>query len=181
VVGHVIFNLSLKKLIMVSKHIFFILAAGMVITSCKKTSLNPLNDYLPPVAVTVNNVFEYRPTPTVKSSKADNKITIVLQIPSGSGRTIKEITKVAAATTANYTVIQTATAVGTAGLYTLTPIPGSGTSVTFSTTFDEYKTKTGVTAVPASNALLGRDFYFVITLDDGQTIVTQNIRVWVVD
>jgi len=166
---------------MLAKHIFYILAAGVVITSCKKTDLNPLNDFRPGIAVTVSNVFDYRPSPTVKASKAENKISITLQIPASSGRTIKEITKVAASTSANFTVIQTATTVGTTALYTLTPIPGNGNTATFVTTFDEYKTKTGVTATPASNALLGRDFFFVVTLDDGQTIIPQSIRVWIVD
>lgn len=162
------------------KHIIYILIAVVMISSCKKTDLNPLNDFRPAIPVTVSNVFDFRPSPTVKASKAENKITITLQIPSNSGRTIKEITKVAASTSANFTVIQTATTVGTSGLYTLTPIPGSGNTATFTTTFDEYKAKTGA-ATPASNALLGRDFFFVVTLDDGQTIIPQSIRVWVVD
>jgi hypothetical protein len=165
---------------MLSKNIFYILATAVIATSCKKTDLNPLNDFRPPVPVTVSNVFDFRPAPTVKASKVENKITITLQIPSNSGRTIKEISKIAASTTANYTVIHNATTVGLTGLYTLTPIAGTGTTATFTTTFDEYKTKTGA-GTPASNALLGRDFFFVLTLDDGQTIVTQNIRVWVVD
>lgn len=166
---------------MLLKYIFSILAAGIVITSCKKSDKDPLKDYRTDLPVTVSNVFDFRPTPTVKASKAENKITITLQIPAGSGRTIKEITKVAAATTNNWTVISTATTVGTTALYSITPIAGNGNTVTFVTTFDEYKVKTGVTAVPNSNALLGRDFYFVVTLDNGQTIIPQHIRVWVVD
>jgi hypothetical protein len=65
-------------------------------------------------------------------------------------------------------------------LWSATPIPVNATSYTFTTTFDEYKTKTA-SATPASNALLGRDFYFLLTLDDGTTVITQNLRVWVVD
>lgn len=147
-------------------------------SSCKKDEFGPLTDTRPEVPVTVANVYEYRPQPTVKASKAENKITIVLQIPAESGRTIKEITKVAAST--NYTAVQ-GTTVGTTGLYTNVPIAGSGTSVTFTTTIDEYKTKTGATANPASNALLGRNFYFVITLDNGAEILPMPVRVWIVD
>ncbi|MBB1286026.1 hypothetical protein HRH25_16705 [Flavisolibacter sp. BT320] len=149
--------------------------------ACKKEGLNPLSDFRPDIPVTVSNVFDYRPNPTVKASKADDKITITLQIPANSGRTIKEISKVAAATTANFTPIQTATTVSTNGLYSNTPIPGNGTSVTFETSFTEYKTKTATTTNPASNALLTRAFYFMITLDNGETILPQFVRVWVVD
>ena len=153
-----------------------ILVAGM--SSCKKDGFGPLTDTKPEIPVTVANVYEYRPQPTVKASKAENKITIVLQIPASSGRTIKEITKIAAST--NYTAVQ-GTTVGTNGLYSNVPIPGSGTSVTFTTTIDEYKTKTATTATPASNALLTRNFYFVITLDNGTEILPTPVRVWIVD
>lgn len=157
-----------------------VMAACLGMLSCKKDGMNPLTDYRPDVPVTVANVYDYRPAPTVKASKAENKITITLQIPASSGRTIKEITKVAASTSANFTVIQSSSTVGTTGLYLAGAISASGTSVTFTTTFDEYKVKTGA-ATPASNALLGRDFYFLLTLDNGQTLIPQNTRVWVVD
>ena len=162
---------------------FFIVMASLLFMGCKKEGFGPLTDNRPDVPVTVANVYDYRPAPTVKASKAENKISITLQIPSGTGRTIKEVTKIAASTTANYTAIYSGTTVGTSTsqLWSLTPVPVNATSYTFSTTFDEYKTKTGTTTTPASNALLGRDFYFLITLDNGQTIIPQNIRVWVVD
>lgn len=133
--------------------------------------------------VTVANAYDYLPSPTVKASKAENKITITLQIPAESGRKIKEINKIAASTTANYTAIYSGTAVGTGTtqLWSNTPVAVNATSYTFSTTFDEYKAKTGTTATPASNAFLGRDFYFLLTLDNGQTIIPMYTRVWVVD
>ena len=162
---------------------FFIVIASLLFMGCKKEGFGPLTDNRPDVPVTVANVYEYRPAPTVKASKAENKITITLQIPSGTGRTIKEVTKIAASTTANYTAIYSGTTVGTSTsqLWSLTPVSVNATSYTFSTTFDEYKTKTGITTTPASNALLGRDFYFLLTLDNGETVIPQNIRVWVVD
>lgn len=163
-----------------SKLIFLtVLVLGF--SACKKEGLNPLSDFRPEIPVTVSNVFDYRPNPTVKASKADDKITITLQIPQSSGRTIKEITKVAAATAANFTPLQTATTVSASGLYSNTPISGNGTSVTFETSFTEYKTKTATPATPASNALLARAFYFLLTLDNGETIIPQFVRVWVVD
>lgn len=142
--------------------------------SCKKDyDFGPLTDKRPDVPVTVSNASDFRPGPTVRASKADGKIQIVLQIPAASNRTIKEITKVAAATT--FTAIQ-----GSTGLYTTSPIAGSGTMVTFNTTLTEYTTKTGQT-IPASNAELTRRFYFYLTLDDGSVIVPNDVRVLVVD
>lgn len=161
--------------------ILFMFGAFTFLFSCKKDEFNGMSDVRPQVPVTVANVFDYRPAPTVRASKAENKITITLQIPSGTGRTIREVSKIAASTTANFTVIYNSTTVSTTGLWSNTPIPVNATSYTFETTFDEYKTKTGVTATPASNALLGRDFYFQLTLDNGETVIPQNIRVWVVD
>ena len=151
--------------------------------SCKKDGFGPLTDSRPEVPVTVSNVYDYRPAPTVRASKAENKIVITLQIPEQSGRTIKEVTRIAASTTANFTAIYSGTTVGTGtgNLWSMTPIAVNSRSYTFNTTFDEYKAKTGTAAAPASEALLGRDFYFLLTLDNGQTIIPQNIRVWVVD
>ena len=162
---------------------FFIVTVSLLMTGCKKEGFGPLTDSKPDVPVTVANVYDYRPAPTVKASKAENKITITLQIPANTGRTIKEVTRIAASTTANYTAIYSGTAVGTSTsqLWSLTPVAVNATSYIFSTTFDEYKTKTATTTTPASNALLARDFYFLLTLDNGQTVIPQNIRVWVVD
>jgi hypothetical protein len=128
-------------------------------------------------------VYDYRPAPTVKASKAENQIKIILEIPASTGRTIKQITRIAASTTANYTAIYSGTTVGTATtqLWSITPINVNSTTYTFTTTFDEYKLKIGSTATPASNALLGRDFYFVLKLDNDQEIIPTNTRVWVVD
>ena len=162
--------------------ILFLILAFVV--SCKKTDgFNSLSDNRPAVPVTVVNAYDYLPSPTIKASKAENKITIALQIPEGSGRKIKEITKIAASTTANYTAIYSGTAVGTGTtqLWSNTPITVNGTSYTFNTTFDEYKTKTGGTNAPASNAFLNRDFYFLIALDNGETVIPMYTRVWVVD
>ena len=166
-----------------NKFPLFVLSVFFLLESCKKEGFGPLTDNRPDVPVTVTNVYEYRPAPTVKASKAENKITITLQIPSSTGRTIKEVTKIAASTTANFTAIYSGTTVGTSTsqLWSVTPIAVNAISYTFTTTFDEYKTKTATTTTPASNALLARDFYFLLTLDNGQTVIPQNTRVWVID
>lgn len=158
-------------------------AAAISLASCKKEGFGPLSDNRPEVPVTVANVFEFRAAPVVKASKAENKIMITLQIPAETGRTIKEVIKIAAAASNNWTTIYNATAVGTANtqLWSNTPIPVNSTTYTFTTTFDEYKTKTATAATPASNALLGRDFYFMLKLDNDEIIIPTNVRVWVVD
>ena len=142
--------------------------------SCKKTEgFTPLTDTKPGIPVTVANAIDYRPNPTVKTSKADGKIQITLQIPANSGRTIKEITRVFAGTA--YTGVQSST-----GLYNSAPIPGNGTSATFNTTLTEYVTKAAGT-IPASNAELAKRIYFMITLDNDQVIYPADVRVLVVD
>lgn len=147
-----------------------LLIAGV---SCKKDGFGPLTDNQPDVPLVVSNATDFRPGPTVRVSKATGQIQFVLSIPASSGRTIKEITKIAAAT--SVTTIQGAT-----GLYVSTPIAASGTSVTYNTTLTEYTTKTGQT-VPAVNTELGRRFYFLVTLDDNTQIISSEVRVLVVD
>ena len=155
--------------------------AAVLFTACKKEE-GPLTDVLPPVGVTVSNAMAYRPEPTVSVSKSAvvspgvvGPIQIILSIPASSKRTIKSITKVAAST--SYAAIQST---GTTGFYTTAPILGSGTSATFSTTLTEYVAKTGQT-IPASNTELSRRFYFLVTLDDNSVIVTESVRVLVLD
>jgi hypothetical protein len=152
-----------------------------LMTSCHKQVIGPLTDKIPNVPVLVTNAFDYRPQPTVKTSKAAGGIiTITMEIPASTGRKIKEITRVAASTT--YSAVQTATTVSTNGLYITGPVVASGpTTVTFTTSIAEYAAKTGTSAAPPSNAELGRLFYFIITLDDNTVIITDPVRVFVVD
>jgi hypothetical protein len=161
-----------------SKNIFFLSAIlSAALFSCTKTSTVGKNaDNLPAIPVTVQNAMAYRPEATVSTSKsAGGNIQIILSIPSGSGHTIKEITKVAAST--SFTQIQTG---ASSGNYTSAPIAANGTTATFTTTLTEYIAKAGGT-IPASNTELAKRFYFLITLDDGSTIVTSPVRVLVLD
>ncbi len=153
------------------RNISGILLGAVLFMGCKKED-GPLSDLKPAVSVTVKNATDFRPSPTVRASMADGKIQIILEIPSGSGRTIKEITSVSAST--SYSQVQ-----GTTGLYNLAPIPGSGTTAIFNTTFTEYTAKTGQ-AISAANTELGRRFYFLLTLDNGTKIIPTDVRVLVV-
>lgn len=161
-----------KKIIL-----FSLLACSFV--ACKKDEFNGITTSIPAVPVTVTNLFGiYNGAPTVSTSlSGGGAITIKLEIPASSGRTIKEITRVGTATTINnYAVVQTTT-----GLYVSTPIAGSGTTVTFTTSTAEYTAKTGaaVTASGTATSFLGRYFYFLITLDDGSQIMPVPVRVYV--
>ncbi len=156
--------------------IYFLIVASLA--SCKKSGFVPLSDPRATVEVNVSNATDYRPGPTVTASRAANNFSITLEVPAESGRTIKEITK-AAATSGSSTPL-----FGNTGLYVSTPIPGSGNKVTLNTSLTEYTAKTG-SAVPDNNPPMNaieltRQFYFLVTLDNGQTIISQQVRVLVV-
>lgn len=158
------------------KQVSVLLLAIVLFSSCKKED-GPLSDLKPAVSVRVSNAIDYRPEPTVSTplptaAAPVSTITITLAIPASSGRTIKEITKVAAST--SYTQIQST---GTTGFYTSAPIPASGTSVTFTTTTAAYLALYPATL--AANTELARRFYFLVTLDDNSQVITEPVRVLV--
>ena len=147
--------------------------------ACKKTEVGKTGDSIPANAVTVTNAIAFRPDPTVSTSKSGGgNIQMVLTLSSETGRTIKEITKVAAST--SYTQIQST---GASGFYNAAPISVNGLTATFNTTITEYIAKAGPINPnpPASNAELPKRFYFLLTLDDNSTIVTTPVRVLVLD
>ena len=148
----------------------------MILISCKKEDFNGLSDIRPAVPVTVTNAIDFRPEPTVSTSiSGGGAIQIILAIPSGTGRTIKEITRIAASTT--YTKIQ-----GTAGLYNSAPIPVNAITYTFNTTLAEYVVK-GPGVIPTVSATVGTElanrFYFMLTLDDNSVVISESVRVLV--
>ncbi|MBE9602956.1 hypothetical protein [Pedobacter sp. MC2016-24] len=158
-----------------------ILFSGMIalagLSSCKKDNVSTETS-LPAIPVTVENTTGNFLSPIVNTSLTNRTITIILTIPSSSGRTIKEITRVAANTV--YSSVQTTT-----GLYKTGAIAGNGTnSITFTTTLDEYISKgytipTAAQAGGAAAAFLTRYFFFMLTLDDGQIIIPTYVRVYV--
>ena len=153
---------------------FLVLVITMI--SCKKNEFNGLSDNRPAVPVTVTNAIDYRPDPTVATSvSAGGNIQIILAIPASSGRTIKEITRIAIGT--SFTKIQ-----GTTGLYNTAPITVNSITYTFNTTLAEYTSKGGGN-VPAISTTVGTEltnrFYFLITLDDGTQIIPEPVRVLV--
>lgn len=146
--------------------------------SCKKDyDYLSLRDAIPVDAITVSNATYYERIPFVTTSiSAGGKIDIILQLAEGSSANIKEITRVNASST-NKAINATSVQVPT-GLYNTAIIAGSGKSVTFSTTIDEYLKKKGLTALVATaTAPYDLQFYFLVTLDNGQTIIPLETRV----
>ncbi len=161
---------------LIIKKISFFLLGVIILSACTK-KVGPLTDLRPKIPVTVTNAVDFRPDPTVSTPLTGGAIQIILSIPAGSGRTIKEITKVAASQT--YAQIQST---GATGFYTSAPVAGSGTTATFNTSLTEYFAKIPISAsnpAAASNKELANRFYFLVTLDDNSVIVTEPVRVLV--
>ncbi|HEY1201469.1 MAG TPA: hypothetical protein VGE79_10830 [Niastella sp.] len=159
----------------------FLILGAMIINSCSKQDIDPLQDNRPTVPVSITNATEFRPDPTVTTSlAAGGNISVVLSIPASSGRTIKEITRIAAAT--SYTKIQSG---GSTGYYENAPIAVNGTTYTYNTTVSDYFVKfpatsaTGSNPPAAANKELALRFYFLVTLDDNSQVVTMPVRILV--
>jgi hypothetical protein len=177
----------------------------VVMMSCKKEDFNGLSDVRPAVPVTVTNAIDYRPEPTVSASiSGGGNFQIILSIPASSGRTIKEITRIASSTT--YSLLQTPLAVNTVGgfitangtfsyvqlpatagnltlpggFYSLTPVAVNATTYTFSSSLAQYFATFPVSKnnlAAAANAELSFRFYFLVTLDNGDVIIPEAVRV----
>lgn len=146
--------------------------------SCKKDyDYLSLRDTVSTDAISVANVAYYERFPFVTTQAVGGKIEIVLKLDDASPNNIKEITRVNASSTnvpINATSVQTTT-----GLYNTAVISGNGKSVTFTTTVDEYLKVKKLTALRASAAGVPIDlqFFFLITLDNGQTVIPIETRV----
>jgi len=155
---------------------YFLLVLLVLFSCTKQKGFGPKSDNIPANVISVQNATEWRPDPTVTTSiSGGGNIQIVLTLPTGSKRAIKEITRVATST--SYTKIQ-----GTTGMYISGPVAGSSTTVTFNTTLTEYFTKNPVSGSnPAAKAdtELALRFYFLVTLDDNTTIISPGVRILV--
>jgi hypothetical protein len=136
-----------------------------------------LRDAIPVDAITVDNAIYYERIPFVTTSiSAGGNIEIILKLADGSPNTIKEITRVNASSTnraINATSVQTTT-----GLYNTAVISGTGKSVSFKTSIAEYLKKKSLTTLQATaTGPYDLQFYFLVTLDNGQTIIPLETRV----
>ena len=178
-----------------------LLALASASVSCKKVyddnSLAPLAQAYAPIPVTVTNAdfFERYSGVFAKSLTATEKgaFSITFSIPADKG-TIKEISRVA---TGGSGLLQVQT--GTpAQLYNYNgmsgsaagaiPIPGNGTNtITFTSSLDEYnkyRTRVGTGIAPIAPTVSANpqapnqiNFFFLLTLQDGTTVIPPLVRV----
>ena len=135
-----------------------------------------VQDRLPAVPVTFPNAATFGANPfIIVSTAGGGAIKFDLSIPANSGRTIKEIT----------TVVGGATGINAGSLnnaalkFNAAPIAGSGTTATFQTTLTAFSSKyPAVVVAGIANPLTPREiaFIFLVTLDNGDQIVTQQVR-----
>ncbi len=134
-----------------------------------------VRDNRPAVPVTFQNATTFGGNPYIEVPAASGTITFTLSIPASSGRTIKEITRVAGVGTAtNAGTLNTA-----ASVLNTAPIPGTGTTAVFTTTVAAIKAKFPATVTtPSADPYTPRElaFIFLVTLDDDSQIVTQQVR-----
>ena len=176
--------------------------AGLALasSSCKKTyddnSLAPLAQAYAPIPVTVTNAdfFEryYIVVAKTPTATEQGKFSITFLIPADKGK-IKGITRVAVGGS-GLNIVQTGASTllynydGAAGF---TPIPGNGSNtITFSSTLTDYKTfqtRVGTGVAPTSATVSANlqspnqiDFYFLLTLEDGTTLIPPRVQVRVV-
>ena len=164
-----------------------IIIKGLLLVSLAVTSFSckddleygPLvRDNRPTIPVTFPNATTFGGNPFIDVSTAANTpITFTLSIPTSSGRTIKEITTVVGGGTGvNAGSLNTASA-----KFNTAPIPGTGTTATFTTSLAAFAAKypaPGVVITPMTNPATPREiaFIFLVTLDDNTQIVTQQVR-----
>lgn len=165
----------------ISLNLLLVVFVALTSVSCEDDyKYNDLfQDRRPAVPVTFTGATTYGSNPYITSSLAANgPITFTLSIPATSGRTIKEITKVVGGATG----INPGT-LNTAAAYNAAPIAGTGTTAVFTTTVAAVKTRyPAVSIVPvALPNFTELAFLFLVTLDDNSTIVTQQVRVRVVN
>lgn len=155
---------------------FLLVALTFVGFACKDDEIysDLVRDNRPAVPVTYTGAITHGFDPYYEvSTAAGGNIKISLSIPSTSGRTIKEITRVAAgATSINVQTLNTASA-----NYLTAPITGSGTTVDFTTTIKDFAAKRPTVPVTPATPVREIAFMFLVTLDDGTQIVAQPVRI----
>ncbi|MDX5420679.1 MAG: hypothetical protein LPK07_04570 [Hymenobacteraceae bacterium] len=161
-----------------------LLALSLLVTfglsSCEKEDFGTFNsDNRPEVPVTFPGTTTHGFNPYItKSISGDGVIEFTLSIPENSGRTIREISRVAAGGTGvNAGSLNLLSPTGTPQVnYIASPIAGNGTSVKFRTTLAEFSSKSTANAdlVKAGNEIA---FMFLVTLDNGNTIIPVQVRV----
>src|SRR5690606_2547893 len=149
--------------------LLFIIASGL--TSCDKDYGTFNSDNRPEIPVTFPDATTFGFNPYITYSLSSGKeIELKMSIPATSGRTIKEITKVAGGTSSvNAASLNAST-------YITSPIAVNSAEYVFKTTLQEFISKAKVTPVAGGEIA----FMFLITLDDGTTIIPVQVRARIV-
>ena len=170
-----------------------VLLAGSAV-SCKKAyddnNLAPLAPSLADIPVTVTNYNVFERFPVFFATAPSGPFTITFQIPADKGK-IKEISRVA---TGNNGLRDVQTGAPTllynynATTSSIVPIPGNGSNTISFTSdlsaYSSYRTRVGtgtatVNPVVSTNpqAPTQIEYFFLITLENGTTIVPERVRV----
>jgi hypothetical protein len=142
--------------------------AGLV--SCEEDFGTFNRDNRPEIPLMFTNTTTFAHDPFVVVAQ-DEPIEFVMEIPEDSGRTISEIRKVAAGSTA----INIAT-LNNSGDYVDGPIQGDGTRVVFSTTLEEFREKRPDVTIDYSDGYAQIAFLFEVILDNNESIVSMRAR-----
>ncbi|QDA62074.1 hypothetical protein [Hymenobacter jejuensis] len=179
-------------------HFLMLMLLSLGVISCKKdygdNSLSPLEDSVADIPVTVANqeFFERYAIVTAPYNNGAGTFKIVLEIPANKGK-IKEISRITVGTSGlAYLGIDASAYNYNATTKTLTPIAGNGSNqITFTSdlaTYTAFTKRVGNTVTGLVPATVATDptnpnqlqFYFVLTLEDGQQLVSPAVRVRVV-
>lgn len=141
------------------------------LASCEEDFGTFNRDNRPEVPLMFTNATSYGHDPFVEVS-AGEPIEFVMEIPENSGRTIREIRKVAAGNTS----INVGT-LNTSGDYNATPISSEGNRIVFSTTLAEFRQKRpNVTVNVPETGFTEIAFMFEVILDNNESIVSTRAR-----
>ncbi|EEI93841.1 hypothetical protein HMPREF0765_0573 [Sphingobacterium spiritivorum ATCC 33300] len=157
-----------------------LLFVSVILVSCEKDYTEFYKDNRPEIPVTFPGATTHGFNPYISVPLSDGKISFTLSIPSSSGRSIKEISKVlGGATSINAGGVRT-------GTYISQPIAGNGTTVVFSTTIADFRSKSAANNKlvqdfinSATATTLQIAFMYLVTLDNGQEIIPVQSQVWI--
>jgi hypothetical protein len=154
------------------------LAMAIALFSCEQDFGEFNRPNRPLIPLEFMNATSYGSDPfIVVSLSGEGEIQFEMSIPENSGRTIKEITSVAAGSTA----INPGT-LNSAGNYNESPILGNGNKVIFITSLEEFRQKRPNVSLNIGNSGFGEiAFIFLVTLDNNETIVSMRSRVRIVE
>jgi hypothetical protein len=144
----------------------------LVLASCESDYGQFNRDNRPEIPLMFTNATSFGFNPYIEIVDANtSEIKFEMEIPANSGRTIKEITAVGAG----------ATAIQINSLNTnfiTAPIPGEGNKAVFQTTLGEFRQKRPTVAInPPAVGFSEIAFIFLVTLDNGDQIVSMGTRV----